>query len=55
MTTFLFRDDAYLTHCDAVVTAIDERGFQTDQTVFYPMRPWTISFTARYAIRMSVV
>jgi misacylated tRNA(Ala) deacylase len=37
MTTFLFRDDAYLTHCDAVVTAIDERGFQTNQTVFYPL------------------
>jgi len=36
MTDFLFRDDAYLTHCDAVITAIDERGFQTDRTVFYP-------------------
>ena len=36
MTAFLFRDDAYLTHCDAVITAIDERGFQTDKTVFYP-------------------
>lgn len=37
MTALLFRDDAYLTQCDAVITAIDERGFQTDKTVFYPM------------------
>lgn len=37
MTQFLFRDDAYLTSCDAVITAIDERGFQTDKTVFYPL------------------
>ena len=36
MTAFLFRDDAYLKSCDAIVTAIDERGFQTDATVFYP-------------------
>ncbi|HEX6958386.1 MAG TPA: alanyl-tRNA editing protein [Ferrovibrio sp.] len=36
MTELLFRDDAYLTHCQATVTAIDERGFQTDRTVFYP-------------------
>lgn len=36
MTSFLFRDDAYLKSCDAVITAIDERGFQTDATVFYP-------------------
>lgn len=37
MTELLFRDDAYLVHCNAVITAIDERGFQTDRTVFYPM------------------
>lgn len=37
MTDFLFRDDAYLTSCDAVITAIDERGFQTNRTIFYPM------------------
>src|SRR5690606_8095099 len=37
MTALLFRDDSYLTHCDAVITAIDERGFQTDRTVFYPL------------------
>src|SRR3546814_4442019 len=36
MTEFLFREDAYLKDCDAVITAIDERGFQTDRTVFYP-------------------
>lgn len=37
MTALLFREDAYLIQCDAVITAIDERGFQTDKTVFYPM------------------
>lgn len=37
MTELKFRDDAYLAACDAVVTAIDERGFQTDATVFYPL------------------
>lgn len=36
MTALLFRDDAYLVQCDAIITAIDERGFQTDKTVFYP-------------------
>lgn len=36
MTEFLFRENAYLKDCDAVITAIDERGFQTDRTVFYP-------------------
>lgn len=37
MTDFLFRDDAYRTDCPATITAIDERGFQTDATVFYPL------------------
>lgn len=37
MTDFLFRDAPYLTSCDAVITAIDERGFQTNRTIFYPM------------------
>jgi misacylated tRNA(Ala) deacylase len=36
MTEELFRDDATLTECDAVVTAVDERGVQLDRTVFYP-------------------
>jgi len=36
MTELLFRADAYLPHCPAVITAVDERGFQTDATVFYP-------------------
>ena len=36
MTVELFREDATLTGCDAVVTAIDERGVQLDLTVFYP-------------------
>lgn len=36
MTTELFREDAYLRTCQAVVTGIDSRGIQVDQTVFYP-------------------
>src|SRR5438094_4618444 len=36
MTEELFRADAALTECEAVVTAIDERGVQLDRTVFYP-------------------
>jgi misacylated tRNA(Ala) deacylase len=36
MTEELFRNDATLTECDAVVTHIDERGVQLTRTVFYP-------------------
>ncbi|BAN23605.1 alanyl-tRNA editing protein [Caballeronia insecticola] len=36
-TRALFREDAYLTHCEASVTAIDEQGIHLDQTVFYPL------------------
>ncbi|QNM96236.1 alanyl-tRNA editing protein [Chitinimonas koreensis] len=36
MTELLFRDDAYLRECEAVVTAVDERGVRLDRTVFYP-------------------
>ena len=36
MTEELFREDAALAECDAVVTAVDERGVQLDRTVFYP-------------------
>jgi len=40
MTKELFRDDAYQTTCDAVVTAVvalhDGIGLALDQTVFYP-------------------
>lgn len=32
----LFREDAYLKHCDAVVTAVTPRGIELDRTVFYP-------------------
>ena len=35
-TELLFRDDAYLRSCAAVVVAAGERGFETDRTVFYP-------------------
>lgn len=35
MTTPLFRDDAYLTQCDAVVVASDDKGIVLDRTVLY--------------------
>jgi misacylated tRNA(Ala) deacylase len=37
MTVERFREDAYLRSCRAVVVAVDERGIQLDQTVFYPL------------------
>lgn len=37
MTEELFREDATLTACDAIVTAVDEHGIQLDRTVFYPL------------------
>jgi len=37
MTEELFREDAYLRACDAVVTAADASGIRLDRTVFYPM------------------
>ena len=36
MTEELFRADATLNECHAVVAAVDERGVQLDRTVFYP-------------------
>ena len=35
MTVEIFREDAYVKSCTAVVTQSDERGLQFDQTVFY--------------------
>ena len=35
-TEALFRQDAYLQNCEAVVTAIDADGIALDRTVFYP-------------------
>ena len=37
MTDELFRENATLFECDAVVTAVDARGVQLDRTVFYPL------------------
>ncbi|MFQ5534893.1 MAG: alanyl-tRNA editing protein [Sphingomonadales bacterium] len=37
MTEEIFRNDAYVKSCRAVVTRVDERGVQLDRTVFYPM------------------
>ena len=36
-TEELFRSDAYLKSCRARVDAVDEAGFSTDRTVFYPL------------------
>ena len=35
-TQALFREDAYLRQCDAVVTRVGEDGVELDRTVFYP-------------------
>lgn len=37
MTEELFREDGYLRSCQAVVTAVTDRGFAVDRTVFYPV------------------
>lgn len=37
MTHDLFRQNAYLQHCDATVTGLDEHGIVLDRTVFYPL------------------
>ena len=36
-TELLFREDAYLRHCEARIVAVGERGVEVDRTVFYPM------------------
>jgi len=33
----MFRDDAYLKSCPAIVASADESGIRLDRTVFYPM------------------
>jgi len=37
MTEELFREDAYLQECDALVTRVNDDVFYTDRTIFYPM------------------
>ena len=37
MTNELFREDSYLKSCNATITAITDKGVQTDQSVFYPL------------------
>ena len=37
MTIELFREDAYLKSCDAVVTVVDGARVAVDRTVFYPL------------------
>jgi len=36
-TDALFRSDAYLAACDAIVTRVGEDGVELDRTVFYPL------------------
>jgi len=36
MTEELFREDAYLKTCEAIVTAVTDAGIELDSTVFYP-------------------
>jgi misacylated tRNA(Ala) deacylase len=36
VTELLFRDDAYLASCEAVVTGVEAGGLLLDRTVFYP-------------------
>lgn len=36
MTEELFREDARLSSCEAIVVAVDEEGIVLDRTVFYP-------------------
>jgi misacylated tRNA(Ala) deacylase len=36
MTEILFRDDAYLDHCEARVTAAGPDGIRLDRSIFYP-------------------
>ena len=36
MTEELFREDATLLECSAIVVAVDARGVLLDRTVFYP-------------------
>jgi len=36
MTEELFREDAYLKSCEAIVTAVTDAGVELDRTVFYP-------------------
>ncbi|RKP43716.1 alanyl-tRNA editing protein [Trinickia fusca] len=36
-TQALFRNDAYLTRCEASITHLDEHGIVLDRTVFYPL------------------
>jgi misacylated tRNA(Ala) deacylase len=36
MSEKIFRDDAYVKTCEAVVTQVSEYGIQLDRTVFYP-------------------
>ena len=36
-TRALFREDAYLRDCDAVITRVSDDGVELDRTVFYPL------------------
>jgi len=36
-TEALFREDAYLTRCEAKIVALGDDGILLDRTVFYPL------------------
>jgi len=50
MTELLFRQDSYLKEVAATVTAIDERGFQVDATIFYPTGGGQPGDTGRFVL-----
>ncbi len=43
----LFREDAYVKSCAAVVTGVDARGIHLDRTVFYPLGGGQLGDTGR--------
>ena len=53
-TQALFREDAYLRECDAVVTRVGDDGVELDRTVFYPLGGGQASDTGFIATKNGV-
>ncbi len=49
MSELLFRDDPYLTTCQATVVAVGENTLELDRTVFYPLGGGQLGDTGRIA------